>query len=111
MACYRFRRLSPKLESEEAMIELPPLPEPDYHEAGFMAALSFSSEAMRSYGEACARAALDSSRYETWQLCGEAEFARVTDEGIQRIKLGGPASILFALALPRADRLSTPTAG
>jgi len=44
---------------------------------------------------AFASAVLEDAGMESWQLCSDAEFARFTADGIQRLKLGAPAAVLL----------------
>jgi hypothetical protein len=85
------------------MTEMPQLPAPeislcdrcDYLCDEGVSRAGFTADQMRAYGEACAALALAIAGYELWQLCGDAEFARFSADGIQRLKVGAPVAVLL----------------
>jgi hypothetical protein len=78
------------MQPDPSMIELPPLPPPstwegcELHEDYCASEDSWDRDAMRSYGEACARAALEAAAQHLDQLAASWHGVMIDDDVIGR---------------------------
>ena len=85
------------MQPDPPMIELPPLPDPDGSIEDAEDEL-FTPVALRSYGEACARAALEAAAQACEQRAGSMSmFARASDARENAATVRGCAAAIRAL--------------